>query len=71
MIEDAERPGGSVPSPCVRNCCLDENDICLGCHRSMSEIMRWGEASDEEKREILARCHLRHKQRQDRMAGKP
>ena len=37
----------------------------------MSEIMRWGEAGDEEKKEILAQCRVRHKQRLDKMAGKP
>lgn len=30
-----------VESPCIRNCCLDENDICLGCFRSLTEIMQW------------------------------
>lgn len=30
-----------IESPCVRNCCLDENDICLGCFRSLIEIMQW------------------------------
>jgi hypothetical protein len=70
MTEDADEPIGSVPTPCVRNCCLDENDICLGCYRSISEIMRWSEASDEEKLEILSRCRLRYKERHDRMTGK-
>ncbi len=30
-----------VESPCVKNCCLDESDICLGCFRSLTEIMQW------------------------------
>jgi predicted Fe-S protein YdhL (DUF1289 family) len=61
--EIPRRPVTSVPSPCVRRCCLDENDICLGCHRSMAEIMRWNEADDTERREILARCRQREEQR--------
>ena len=36
----------AVESPCVRNCCLDENDICLGCFRTVEEITAWGK--DEE-----------------------
>jgi predicted Fe-S protein YdhL (DUF1289 family) len=32
---------------------LDDNDICLGCYRSMSEILRWSDASDAERRAIL------------------
>jgi uncharacterized protein len=56
-----------VPSPCVRNCCLDENNVCLGCSRSISEICGWSEASDREKREILARCRIRHEQRHGKL----
>lgn len=40
-------------SPCVRSCCLDENDICIGCFRSLSEIAGWSEADDEARRAIL------------------
>lgn len=41
-------------SPCVRNCCLDDNDICVGCYRSLQEIVGWGSATEEEKRRTLA-----------------
>ena len=44
----------TIESPCIRNCCLDEQDICLGCGRTIEEIIRWGDASDEEKEKILA-----------------
>ncbi|MBI3917697.1 MAG: DUF1289 domain-containing protein [Betaproteobacteria bacterium] len=70
MTEDPNEPIGGVPTPCVRNCCLDGDDICLGCYRSVSEIMHWSGASDEEKMEVLIRCRLRYKQRYDRMRGK-
>jgi len=66
MNEEASKPAGSVASPCVRNCCLDENDICLGCHRSLAEICGWHAASNQEKREILDRCRLRQEQRDSR-----
>ena len=52
-----------VASPCVRNCCLDAGDVCLGCFRTVSEIMQWGGASADERRQILARCRLRREQR--------
>lgn len=48
-----------VASPCVRNCCLDERDICLGCHRSVEEIIAWGTADAAERRAILARAAQR------------
>ncbi|MDB2705087.1 DUF1289 domain-containing protein [Pseudomonadota bacterium] len=42
-----------IQSPCVRNCCLDNNDICLGCHRSLEEIMQWSQSDDKQKKIIL------------------
>ena len=42
-----------IDSPCVRNCCLDEQDICMGCFRSLEEIKVWQASSDKEKKGIL------------------
>jgi hypothetical protein len=42
-----------VPSPCIGVCCPDEKDICMGCFRSMEEITRWWDMSNEEKMELL------------------
>ncbi len=36
----------NVESPCVRNCCLNDDDICLGCFRSLDEIRFWSAADD-------------------------
>ncbi|WPC75777.1 DUF1289 domain-containing protein [Vibrio porteresiae] len=49
----------SLPNPCVHNCCLDEQDVCLGCHRTFDEILHWHEASVAEQREILKRSEER------------
>ena len=46
-------------SPCVRNCCLDENDICLGCGRALEEITGWNAASETEKQNIRERSQQR------------
>ena len=54
---------GSPASPCVRNCCLDQDDVCMGCFRSITEICQWHEASDTEKIETLIRCRARYKER--------
>lgn len=48
-----------VASPCVRQCTLDENDICVGCFRSLTDIVDWYKKSDAEKREVLMRCEKR------------
>ncbi|MGJ8691126.1 MAG: DUF1289 domain-containing protein [Thalassotalea sp.] len=49
----------SKKSPCVRNCCLDENDICLGCFRTLSEIVGWQTKPDSERKQILENCQTR------------
>lgn len=51
----------SIASPCVRNCCLNEGDICLGCFRHLDEIIGWQERSNDEKKLILVRCDSRRK----------
>ena len=50
-----------VDSPCIRLCTLDDDDICVGCFRSMAEICAWGGAADDERRKILAASELRKK----------
>jgi predicted Fe-S protein YdhL (DUF1289 family) len=40
-------------SPCCRRCCLDALDVCLGCGRSLEEILLWSEADDARRRQIV------------------
>jgi len=42
-----------IPSPCVQKCCLDLDDVCLGCRRHINEITGWHTASNSEKQQIL------------------
>lgn len=56
-----------VASPCVRNCCLDEQEICLGCGRSLDEIKVWSEAGDVERLRILEQAARRRAEREARM----
>ncbi|MBK8162117.1 MAG: DUF1289 domain-containing protein [Gammaproteobacteria bacterium] len=63
-MNSSSPPDRDIPSPCVRNCCLDANDICLGCFRTLAEITGWGAAGEDEKRAILARCRERAAGRQ-------
>jgi uncharacterized protein len=53
-----------VVSPCIRNCCLSENDICLGCYRSLEEITGWNEADTQERKYILKNASQRQKDQQ-------
>ncbi len=45
-----------IDNPCVRNCCLNQADICLGCGRHVDEITGWHQATDAEKQQILQRA---------------
>jgi len=57
-----------IEQPCVRNCCLDQQDVCLGCGRALSEITGWHQASLDEKQRILQRAQQRlAEQAQDRL----
>jgi predicted Fe-S protein YdhL (DUF1289 family) len=52
-------PTGPLASPCVRNCCLDDDNVCMGCGRLLEEIVQWGTASDADRNAILARSRER------------
>jgi predicted Fe-S protein YdhL (DUF1289 family) len=53
-----------VESPCIRNCCLDQQDMCLGCFRSITEILEWSNASTEKRSEIIGLTLQRKEKRQ-------
>jgi predicted Fe-S protein YdhL (DUF1289 family) len=59
----------TTQSPCVRNCCLDENDVCLGCGRLLEEILSWRRVSDAEREEILLLARNRRMQRKREVRG--
>jgi uncharacterized protein len=61
-------PRDPLASPCVRNCCLDDDNVCIGCGRALHEIVAWGTASDADKTEILARSRERLRERAARAA---
>ena len=55
-----------IASPCVKNCCLDKQDICLGCDRTIDEIIRWGDANDKEKLLMLEKAKKRTEHRESK-----
>ena len=46
-------------SPCIRNCCLDDFDVCVGCFRSIEEIKEWGVVDQHRRRRILLNAERR------------
>lgn len=63
------RADDAPASPCVRNCCLDEQDVCLGCGRHIDEILRWRESGPAERETILAQASQRRDERRKRLGG--
>jgi uncharacterized protein len=65
-------PDGSAQSPCIRNCCLDDDLTCLGCFRSLEEIKEWGVVDIHRRRIILQNAKQRREAYQmlGRLGGK-
>jgi predicted Fe-S protein YdhL (DUF1289 family) len=49
----------AAQSPCVGNCCLDDDSTCLGCFRSLEEIKEWGLVDENRRRLILQNAKRR------------
>jgi len=49
----------TTQSPCIRNCCLNDFDVCLGCFRSLEEIKEWGVVGEQRRRSILLNAERR------------
>ena len=55
-----------MASPCTKVCVMDEDDrYCLGCRRTLGEIARWGEMTEDEQRSILVQLDQRRAQAVD------
>lgn len=51
-----------LASPCIRICCLDDHDICLGCFRSLEEITGWSKADQQTRQHFLDNAKNREQQ---------
>lgn len=59
----ADQQPPKVESPCIGHCCLDDDDICVGCFRSLADITGWSTATDAEKVKVLEQCEIRKQAR--------
>lgn len=55
------------PSPCVRRCTLDPDDLCVGCGRTLDEILEWAASPTERKIAIRSEAAARLEQRRLRI----
>ncbi len=46
-------------SPCVQICTLNDRQFCIGCRRSLDEIVGWVGMSVEEKARVMAELPTR------------
>ena len=58
------RPSAATPTPvrapCVKVCQMDPaTQLCLGCSRTQEERDWWVAYTDQQQREVLARCEQR------------
>lgn len=52
----------TVKSPCIRHCTLNEDDVCVGCYRTLNDILNWNASTNEQKTHILSTALQRRKQ---------
>ena len=48
-----------IPSPCISNCCLNDDDVCVGCFRSLEEILCWSASTNQQRYGILKQTAIR------------
>jgi predicted Fe-S protein YdhL (DUF1289 family) len=48
-------------SPCIKECRLNENDICKGCKRTIEQITNWWDYTDKQRENIMNNLELKVK----------
>lgn len=51
-----------IMKPCLRQCCLNEEDVCLGCFRTFDDMLQWNKVNTEEKMKMLEMAEQRRKE---------
>lgn len=50
---DPDQHQGPMPSPCINVCRMDEGSgLCIGCWRTLDEIIQWSRSDDAAKRQV-------------------
>jgi uncharacterized protein len=55
----ADTPAPPVTSPCVRLCTLNDDDVCVGCGRTLDDIKGWMAMPNPDKQACVERAHAR------------
>ena len=66
MATSHRKPYTAPVSPCVSVCQIDaEQQLCIGCLRTLDEIAGWSRYNDAQKREVLGKVAARRAARGD------
>ncbi len=49
----------TIASPCLKECRLNSQELCLSCFRSLAEITNWPTMTEPEKQHCLDQCAIR------------
>ena len=49
----------AIESPCIRQCTLNKEDVCVGCYRTLKEILNWQASTQEQKANIVSKATQR------------
>jgi len=52
---------GTIPSPCVSICSMNNDDLCIGCYRTAKEIREWLLMEDDERLVVIEKAGERSK----------
>jgi hypothetical protein len=55
ITDDVEEYMETVTNPCNDHCELDSDFVCIGCKRTIYEILKWDEYTEDEKQSVLNR----------------
>lgn len=58
-----------VVSPCVSLCCLDEEDVCMGCLRHVDEITGWHQMDEAQRLALMKELERRRAERDKNQLG--
>ena len=47
---------GTITSPCISICAMDEKYLCIGCYRTSKEIRDWLLMEDDERLDVIVKA---------------
>ena len=53
FVTDTAENLPEIESPCIGVCSLTEDDVCIGCYRTVTEVIGWLNYTPEQRREII------------------